>query len=108
MGGGYGRAAGGAKLEAHTPLAAMSQEQLSALLAKLKDDARLRQTSLREKLMGAADPDAAVAMAQEAGFDVSKDDWLRNGEEMYEVLYEGFWRDTGETVDWDLPAEEMN
>jgi predicted ribosomally synthesized peptide with nif11-like leader len=51
---------------------AMSEEQLTALLAKLKDDA-----GLREKLKGAGDLDAAVAMAQEAGFDVSKTDWLR-------------------------------
>ena len=50
----------------------MSEEQLSALLAKLKEDA-----GLREKLQGAADLDAAVAMAQEAGFDVSKADWLK-------------------------------
>jgi predicted ribosomally synthesized peptide with nif11-like leader len=50
----------------------MSEEQLSALLAKLKDDA-----GLREKLQGAADPNAAVALAKEAGFNVSKDDWLK-------------------------------
>jgi predicted ribosomally synthesized peptide with nif11-like leader len=48
----------------------MSEEQLTALLAKLKDDARLQ-----EKLKGAADLDAFVALAQEAGFDVSKADW---------------------------------
>ncbi len=51
----------------------MSEEQFSALLAKLKDDA-----GLQEKLKGAADLDAAIAMAQEAGFDVSKADWLRH------------------------------
>ena len=51
---------------------AMSEEQLSALLAKLKDDA-----GLQEKLKGAADLDAAVALAKEAGFDVSKADWLK-------------------------------
>jgi len=51
---------------------AMSEEQLTALLAKLKDDA-----GLLEKLKGAADLDAAVAIAKEAGFDVSKADWLR-------------------------------
>ena len=56
----------------HLPLLAMSEEQLSALLAKLKDDA-----GLQEKLKGAADLDAAVAIAKEAGFDVSKADWLR-------------------------------
>jgi predicted ribosomally synthesized peptide with nif11-like leader len=50
----------------------MSEEQLSALLAKLKDDA-----GLQEKLKGAADLDAAVAIAKEAGFDVSKAAWLR-------------------------------
>ncbi len=52
---------------------AMSEEELSALLAKLKDDA-----GLQEKLKGAADLDAAVAMAQEAGFDVTKADWLKH------------------------------
>jgi predicted ribosomally synthesized peptide with nif11-like leader len=51
----------------------MSAEQLATLLANLNDDA-----GLREKLKGAADLDAAVAMAQEAGFDVSKADWLKH------------------------------
>jgi predicted ribosomally synthesized peptide with nif11-like leader len=50
----------------------MSEVQLTALLAKLKDD-----SELQEKLKGAAELDAAVAIAQEAGFDVSKADWLR-------------------------------
>jgi predicted ribosomally synthesized peptide with nif11-like leader len=50
----------------------MSEEQLSALLAKLKDDA-----GLQEKLQGTGDLDTAVAIAKEAGFDVSKADWLR-------------------------------
>jgi predicted ribosomally synthesized peptide with nif11-like leader len=50
----------------------MSEEQLSALLATLKVD-----VGLREKLQGAADLDAALAMAKEAGFDVSKADWLK-------------------------------
>ena len=50
----------------------MSEDQLSALLAKLKDDA-----GLQEKLKAAADLDAAVALAKEAGFDVSKADWLK-------------------------------
>jgi predicted ribosomally synthesized peptide with nif11-like leader len=49
----------------------MSEEQLTALLANLNDD-----EELREKLKGAADLDAAVAMAKETGFDVSKADWL--------------------------------
>ena len=50
----------------------MSEEQLSALLAKLKEDA-----GLQEKLKGAGDLDAAVALAKEAGFDVTKADWLK-------------------------------
>ena len=59
---------------AFTPqhLQAMSEEQLAALLAKLKDDA-----GLQEKLKAAADLDAALALAKEAGFDVSKADWLK-------------------------------
>ena len=51
----------------------MSEEQLSALLAKLKYDA-----VLQEKLKDAADLDAAVAIAKNAGFDVSKADWFRH------------------------------
>ena len=51
----------------------MSEEQLSVLLAKLKED-----TALKERLKGAADLDAALAMAKEAGFDVSKADWLKH------------------------------
>ena len=50
----------------------MSEEQLTALLAKIKEDA-----GLQEKLKGAADLDAAVALAMEAGFDVGKADWLK-------------------------------
>jgi predicted ribosomally synthesized peptide with nif11-like leader len=58
--------------DSHRTTQAMSEEQLSALLAKLKEDA-----GLQEKLKGAGDLDAAVAMAKEAGFDVSKADWLK-------------------------------
>ena len=50
----------------------MSEEQFSALLAKIKEDA-----GLQEKLKGAGELDAAVALAKEAGFDVSKADWLK-------------------------------
>ena len=62
------------------PRQAMSEEQLAALLAKLKDDA-----GLKEKLQGAADLDAAVALAKEAGFDVSKADWLKYQEQPIEL-----------------------
>jgi predicted ribosomally synthesized peptide with nif11-like leader len=50
----------------------MSEEQLSALLAQLKEDAGLQQ-----KLKGAADLDSAAELAKEAGFDVSKEDWVK-------------------------------
>jgi len=50
----------------------MSEEQLAALLAKIREDA-----GLQEKLKGAADLDAVLAIATEAGFDISKADWLR-------------------------------
>jgi predicted ribosomally synthesized peptide with nif11-like leader len=59
-------------MEYHLPLLEMSEEQLAALLAKLKDD-----EGLQEKLKGAADLDAALAIAKDAGFDISKADWLR-------------------------------
>jgi predicted ribosomally synthesized peptide with nif11-like leader len=67
-------------MDYHLPLLAMSEEQLAALLAKLKDDA-----GLQEKLKGAADLDAAVAMVQEAGFDVNKADWLKYQAKIAEV-----------------------
>jgi predicted ribosomally synthesized peptide with nif11-like leader len=51
----------------------MSEEQLSNLLAKLKQDA-----GLLEKLKGAENLDAAVTLVKEAGFDVSKADWLNH------------------------------
>jgi predicted ribosomally synthesized peptide with nif11-like leader len=88
----------GLNKEYHLPLLAMSEEQLAALLAKLKDDA-----GLQEKLKGAADLDAALAMAKEAGFDVSKADWLRyqakqtlelNDEEL-EGVAGGWWLGEG-------------
>jgi len=50
----------------------MSEEQLAALLAKLKDD-----VGLQEKLKSAADLDAILAVAKDAGFDISKAAWLR-------------------------------
>ncbi|MDI9407256.1 MAG: Nif11-like leader peptide family natural product precursor [Chitinophagaceae bacterium] len=50
----------------------MSEEQLTALLAKLKEDAGLRQ-----RLQAAESIDAAIAIAKEAGFDATNEDWLR-------------------------------
>jgi len=47
----------------------MSEEQLKAFLEKVKAD-----TSLQEKLNAAADQDAVLAIAKEAGFSISADD----------------------------------
>ena len=47
----------------------MSDEQLKAFLEKVKAD-----TNLQEKLKAAADSDAVLAIATEAGFSVSDDD----------------------------------
>ena len=76
----------------------MSEEQLSALLAKLKNDA-----GLQEKLKGAGDLDAAVAIAKEAGFDVTKADWLKDqakqilelSDQELEAVSGGKYSDTG-------------
>ena len=75
----------------------MSEEQLRAFLEAVKADA-----GLQEKLKGAADLDAAVAIAKEAGFDVSKADWRKyqakqtlelSDEELEGVAggYDSFW-----------------
>ena len=47
----------------------MSEEQLKAFLEKVKDD-----TSLQEKLKGAADAVAVVEIAKEAGFAITAED----------------------------------
>ena len=52
----------------------MSEEQLKAFLEKVKAD-----TSLQEKLKAAADSDAVLAIAKEAGFMISSDD-LKNAQ----------------------------
>ena len=52
----------------------MSEEQLKAFLEKVKGD-----TSLQEKLKAAADAEAVVAIAKEAGFMISADD-LKNAQ----------------------------
>ena len=51
----------------------MSKEQLQSLLQKLEGD-----TGLQEKFKNATNLDGAVDVAKEAGFTVSKADWLEN------------------------------
>ena len=52
----------------------MSEERLKAFLEAVKSDA-----GLQEKLKAAADADAAVAIAKEAGFMISADELQRAG-----------------------------
>ena len=47
----------------------MSEEQLKAFLEKVKAD-----TSLQEKLKAAVSPEAAIEIAEEAGFSITAED----------------------------------
>ena len=49
----------------------MSTDSLRSFLAKLEND-----TDLQDKLKAATDIDAATSIVNEAGFDISKVDWL--------------------------------
>ena len=80
----------------------MSQEQLKAFLEKVKAD-----TSLQEKLKAAADSDAVLAIAKEAGFMISAEEFKKAQSEISEEELEGvaggcagapcgLWRWTGE------------
>ena len=62
----------------------MSEEQLKAFLEKVKAD-----TSLQEKLQAAADSDAVLAIAKEAGFMISADDLKNAQSEISEEELEG-------------------
>ena len=74
----------------------MSEEQLKAFLEKVKAD-----TSLQEKLNGAADSDAVVEIAKEAGFSITAEDIQSMQSATVEVSDEelegaaGGWRRTG-------------
>ncbi|WP_052646174.1 Nif11-like leader peptide family natural product precursor [Prochlorococcus marinus] len=57
----------------------MSEEQLKAFLEKVKGD-----TSLQEKLQAAADSDAVLAIAKEAGFMISADELKKAQSEISE------------------------
>ena len=62
----------------------MSEEQLKAFLEKVKAD-----TSLQEKLKSAADSDAVVAIAKEAGFNLSADYLTRAQSDIEDAELEG-------------------
>ena len=63
----------------------MSEEQLKAFLEKVKAD-----TSLQEKLKAASDANAASAIAKEAGFSISADEFTKaHSTELSEEELEG-------------------
>ena len=62
----------------------MSEEQLKAFLEKVQGD-----TSLQEKLKAAADSDAVLAIAKEAGFSISADDLKKAQSEVSDEELEG-------------------
>tara|TARA_B100001175_G_C19108630_1_gene448620 strand:- start:291 stop:545 length:255 start_codon:yes stop_codon:yes gene_type:complete len=62
----------------------MSEDQLKAFLEKVKAD-----TSLQEKLKAAADSDAVLVIAKEAGFMISADDLKNAQSEISEEELEG-------------------
>ena len=62
----------------------MSEEQLKAFIEKVKAD-----TSLQEKLKAAADSDAVLAIAKEAGFRISTDDFKKAQSEISDEELEG-------------------
>ena len=62
----------------------MSEEQLKAFLEKVKGD-----TSLQEKLKAAADTDAVVAIAIEAGFRIFADDLTKAQADIEDIELEG-------------------
>ena len=62
----------------------MSEEQLKAFLEKVKAD-----TSFQEKLKAAADADAVVAIAKDAGFSISADDLKKAQSEISDEELEG-------------------
>ena len=75
----------------------MSEEQLNAFLVKVKTD-----TSLQVKLKAAANSDAVLTIANEAGFMISADDWknaqskLKLSEEELEGVAGGFCTGCGD------------
>ena len=61
----------------------MSESQVNAFMEAIRADA-----ALQEKVSGAADADAAVAIAQEAGFSISREEiyWLLTEEALEAVV----------------------
>ncbi len=70
--------------DSHCTTHAMSEEQLKAFMEAVKADA-----GLPEKLKAATDSDAVVAIAKEAGFMISAEEFQRAQVEISEEELEG-------------------
>ena len=73
----------------------MSEEQLKAFLEKVKAD-----MSLQEKLKAAADSDAVVSIAKEAGFSISIGDIKAQQSELSDEELEGVAGGHIRDIDW--------
>ena len=86
----------------------MSEEQLKAFLEKVKSD-----TSLQERLKAAANPDAVVSIAKEAGFGISSNDltmtqWELSDEELEGVAGGNSINNTCNTLWCGCPRNTIN
>ena len=77
----------------------MSEEQLKAFMEKVKAD-----TSLQEKLKAAADANAVLAIAKEAGFMISADDLTQAQSELSDEELEGM---AGGICLWTNPVRDI-
>jgi len=77
----------------------MSEEQLKAFLEAVKADA-----GLQEKLNAAADPDAVVEIAKEAGFVISADELERRQAEISEEELEEVSAGLGQYTQFTSPC----
>ena len=83
----------------------MSEEQLKSFLEKVQGD-----TSLQEKLKGAADANAVIAIAKVAGFSISADDLTKAQSELSEEELESVAGGAQCIVDksWNKPSMDCN
>ena len=80
----------------------MSDEQLNAFLERVKGD-----ISLQEQLKAAADSDAVLAIAKDAGFSISADDLKKAQSEISEEELEGVSGGCHcQTYGWNLPPNQ--
>ena len=79
----------------------MSEEQLKAFLETVKGD-----TSLQEKLNGAADADAVMEIAKEAGFSITAEDMQSTTVELSDEELEGASGGAGNNCGFTAPRRD--